>query len=436
MAMTEPGDTAFRSEGIERQGANDQGVGSRGGRKRGGQVASVSQQAFSAEGLAGAVRRLRDPLLLFAVPVVFAPLVALSGHDALSPIGFDFRGTLWEPARALLDGSPIYPEPTREAVVVGNPAVYPPLFIVASVPLALLPVTAAAWLWLVLLALCVIASMRIVGVRDWRCLVLAVTSPVVLHGLSYGNLTVLLLLPLAIAWRCRERTRVAGLAVGVAIAAKLFAWPLFVWLLLTRRFGAAAWALGSAALLVLLPWALIGFEGLADYPALLRVLQDVYATRSFSLSTAAGGLGASRSVAVAIAAAAGIGCLCLAACLARQPDRDRRIFAVLVAACILATPIVWPNYASLLFVPIAITWPRLGPAWFFGYAIWLVGALAPNGEAVDVCCRPPGVSEEAWLWSHGEPTPWFALGITAAVVGVAAAVIATRSADRRFTHDP
>ena len=314
-----------------------------------------------APGLGGALRQLRDPILLAAVPVTFALLLAFVGYGNSWPIGFDFRGTLWEPARALLDGTPIYPVPEREAVAVGNPAVYPPVFILASVPLALLPAAAASWLWLFVLAAGVLASMWILGVRDWRCLVLAVTSPVVVHGLFYGNLTVLLVLPLALAWRYRDRARGAGLAVGVALAAKLFVWPLVVWLLLTRRFRAAAWAVGSAAVLVLGAWALIGFEGFRDYPKLLRVLQDVYAVRSVSLSTVAGALGAPVSAAVAVAAVAGLVCLGVAAWLVRRARRrPARLRRRRRAACVLASPIVWPNYAALLLVPIAITWPRLG----------------------------------------------------------------------------
>ena len=316
-----------------------------------------------APGLGGALRQLRDPILLAAVPVTFALLLAFVGYGNSWPIGFDFRGTLWEPARALLDGTPIYPVPEREAVAVGNPAVYPPVFILASVPLALLPAATASWLWLFVLAAGVLASMRILGVRDWRCLVLAVTSPVVVHGLFYGNLTVLLVLPLALAWRYRDRARVAGLAVGVALAAKLFVWPLVVWLLLTRRFRAAAWAVGSAAVLVLGAWALIGFEGFRDYPKLLRVVQDVYAVRSVSLSTVAGALGASVSAAVAVSAAAGLVCLGVAAWLVRagttatgapSPSSSRHASSPRRSS--------WPNYAALLLVPIAITWPRLAPA--------------------------------------------------------------------------
>ena len=241
------------------------------------------------------LRQFRDPVLLFAVPVSFALLLAFVGYRSSWPVGFDFRGTLWEPARALLDGNAIYPEPTRDAVVVGNPAVYPPLFILVAVPLALLPVAAAAWLWLVILAVAVVAAMWVVGVRDWRCHVLAVTSPVVVHGVYFGNLTVFLLLPLALAWKYRDTARIVGVALGVAMAAKLFVAPVLVWLLLTRRFAAAAWATGSAVVLVLGAWALVGFDGLRDYPKLLRVLQDVYAVRSISVSTVASVLGASES---------------------------------------------------------------------------------------------------------------------------------------------
>jgi hypothetical protein len=359
------------------------------------------------------------------LPVTFALLVAFVGYANSWPIGFDFRGTLWEPARALLDGAQIYPEPTREAVVVGNPAVYPPPFILASVPLALLPVTLASWLWFFVLAGCVLAAMWILGVRDWRCHVQAVTSPVLVHGLYYGNLTIVKVLLVALAWRYRDQARWAGLALGAAIAAKLFVWPLVVWLLLTRRFRAAAWAAGSALVLVLGAWAVIGFEGFRDYPALLREVQDVYAVRSISLSTVAAALGASVTVAVVLAAVAGLVCLAVAAWLVRRADGDRRAFAVVVGACVLATPIVWPNYAALLFVPIAVTWPRLAPAWFFGYAVWLASALSPKPFANDVCCRPPDVTQQAWAASHTDPVLWFAAGAMAIVIIVALATGAT-----------
>lgn len=389
-------------------------------------MAVMNQAGTPGKGQVSAARQLRDPLLLFAVPVTFALLSIFLGYLNSWPIGFDFRGTLWEPARALLDGTPIYPEPTRDAVVLGNPAVYPPVFFLATVPLALIPVGVASWLWFCLLGVAVFMSIWILGVRDWRCHVLALTSPVVVHGLFYGNLTILLMLPVAVAWRYRDRARIAGIALGFAVAAKLFIWPLVVWLLLTRRFAAALWAVGSAAVLVFGAWALIGFDGLSDYPTLLRVVQDVYAVRSISFSTVAGGLGASVSLAVALSAVGGIACLVVAALLVRRSDGDRRAFAVVVAACVIASPIVWPNYAALLFVPIAIAWPRLAPAWFFGYVTWLLGAVAPRPEVSEVCCRPPDVPEQAWAWSHTDPVLWYAAGFTAVVIAVTVLCVRVR----------
>ena len=394
-------------------------------------MATMSHREERDEGLIRALRRLRDPLLLFVAPVAFALLSIFLGYLNSWPIGFDFRGTLWEPARALLDGAPIYPAPTRDNIVLGNPAVYPPVFVLASVPLALLPVTLAAWLWFVALGAAVFGAMWILGVRDWRCHVLALTSPVVVHGLVYGNLTVLLVLLIALAWRYRNRAPIAGVALGAAIAGKLFVWPLLVWLLLTRRFLAAAWTAGAAVAFVLGAWALIGFEGFRAYPKLLRVVQDVYAARSISLSTVAAALGASVTVAVVVAGVAGIACIAVAAWLARRPDGERRAFAVVVGACILASPIVWPNYAALLLVPIAITWPRLAPVWFFGYATWLVGAVAPKPTVSEVCCRPADVPEQAWAWSHTEPVLWYAAGTMLVVLAVT--ITASSAARHRKT---
>jgi hypothetical protein len=370
-------------------------------------------------GVIGALRQLRDPLLLLAFPIAFAALSVGYGHLTAWPMGFDFRGTLWEPARALLDGASLYPEPTRASVVIGNPSVYPPFPILASVPFALLPVTLASWLWFGTLGACVFASMWILGVRDWRCHVLAVTSPVVIHGLSFGNLTIVLLLPLAIAWRYRDRWKIVGLAVGAAVAAKLFVWPLLFWLLLTRRFAAAAWAAVSAGVLVLGPWVVIGFDGLRQYPDLLDTVQDVYAVRSASVATVAARYGASVSLTVAISALVGLVVVLVAAWVVRRSDGDRRAFALIVTASILASPIVWPNYAALLLVPIAITWPRLAAPWLFGYVIWLAEAALPKPVLdAEVCCRPADVPPMAWGWSHATALVWYAASVVVVVACV------------------
>ena len=191
------------------------------------------------------------------------------------------------------------------------------------------PSAVASWLWF-----CLLGVARVRGASGSSASATGaatssrVTSPVVVHGLFYGNLTVLLVLPLALAWRYRDRARRRGLAVGIAVAAKLFVWPLVVWLLLTRRFRAAAWAVGSVGRARPRRVGADRLRGLRDYPALLRAVQDVYAVRSVSLSTVAGGARrAGRRRRRSSAAVAGIACLAVAAWLVaadgRRPPRLR-----------------------------------------------------------------------------------------------------------------
>jgi alpha-1,2-mannosyltransferase len=383
-------------------------------------MAIVSQRERSRSELAVAFQRIRDPVLLLAFPVVFAVLLIVWGWLPAWGIGFDFVGTLWGPAREILDGGAIYPEPTRASILIGNPSVYPPPAIVTSIPLALLPEAVAGWIWFCVLGAAVLAALWILGIRDWRCFVVAVTSPVVVQGLVFGNLTILLVLAIAVVWRYRDATRTAGITLGAALGAKFVVWPLLAWLLMTKRYRAAAWATGSAVVLVAGVWAALGFEGLADYPTLLQELQDVYATRSISLGTVAAGFGASQAVAVALCWIAGLALVGLAVRSSRRGDGDRRAFPLVVGACIVASPIVWPYYTAFLFVPIAIAWPTFGPAWLFGYAVWLVGVVMPKStvDPSDVCCRPEGVPEQAWVWSHADPSPWYAAGVMAIVLAV------------------
>ena len=142
-----------------------------------------------ASGPRNALRRVVNVTLFGVLPVVYAVVALAGAHDVVGVVGFDFRGTIWEPARALLDGQPLYPEPTRAAIELGNPAVYPPFVVMLAAPIALLPVGAAAVVWAVLLALAAAASLWLVGVRDWRCYTVALASVPVLDGVYWGNLT-------------------------------------------------------------------------------------------------------------------------------------------------------------------------------------------------------------------------------------------------------
>jgi hypothetical protein len=203
-------------------------------------------------------------------------------------------------------------------------------------------------------------------VRDWRCYGAAYLSIAVLHDIRLGALTPLLALGLALVWRWRGQLR-AAIPLALIVVAKLFLWPVGVWLLATGRvrvaWRAAALAIAASAL----GWAVIGFAGLADYPKLLGVLADEEQHRGYSLVSGglALGLGPGAARAVAVAVGAGLLALCW-----REGRRglDERSLALSLAAALAFSPIVWLHYFVVLLVPIAIARRTFG-------AIWLVPAL-------------------------------------------------------------
>lgn len=129
-------------------------------------------------GLAGAARRIRPFVLCVVLPLLVALLRLDSLHDRFETAGYDFRGTLWEPAGRLLDGAGPYPSATDTvSLASGNPSVYPPLPIVLATPVARLGFDAAFVMWTIVLVAAVVASLWLVGIRDWRCHSLALLSP-------------------------------------------------------------------------------------------------------------------------------------------------------------------------------------------------------------------------------------------------------------------
>ena len=331
--------------------------------------------SLSSAGLVGAARALRPALLFLLLPLLVALLRLADLHDRFESYGFDFRGTLWEPARQLLDGASPYPNATDASLASGNPSVYPPLPIELATPFARLGFDAAFACWLALLVVAVVAALWLVGVRDWRCYSLAILSPPVVEGLFFGNITILLLLPLALAWRWRAHAVKAGLAVAVGVAVKPLVLPLLGWLLLTRRFLASAIALIAAVALVLVPWAAIGFDGLRSYPRLLDRLDLVYGPGTDALPTALAWLASSVDARRGICLAAALLLLALAFGLRKRGNGDLCLFAIMIGASIVAAPIVWPHYLALLLVPLAIARPRPDPAWALPYAVPVVLAV-------------------------------------------------------------
>jgi alpha-1,2-mannosyltransferase len=335
----------------------------------------------SENGARSATRRVIRPVALgVLLIVVWWWWWTLAIQSPTDDWAFDFR-QFWQGAKDVVDGVSPYPSSALVATATdrldpeGIREVfrfpYPAGAAVSLAPLGLLGFHTAAAVWSALLIVSLLGGVWLLGVRDWRVLAVVVTSAPVISSVRLGTFTPLLVLALAIAWRWRARRLVPGIAIGAAIALKLFVWPLAIWLAATRRWLEAAVATLFAAGVTLGAWAAIGFDGLSVYPELLRRLADVVADRGYSLVALGVELGLSRGLADVLPWV--VGCALLGVCvlLARRVDGDRRAFVLAIVAALAFTPIIWLHYFTLLVVPLAVTRPRLSWVWLSLWVFWL-----------------------------------------------------------------
>ena len=306
-------------------------------------------------------------LLCGVLPVVtlyFALAPVLSGErDAV-----DFHFNYYLAAEAILDGEDFYPTDgfvVRAAEDLIVDYVYPPLLALVTIPWTVLPVGIAEAAFVLLLVGVFVATLALLGVRDWRCYGLAFLWPPVTDAVTTGNVTIVLCLAAALVWRYRDRPVAAGATVGVSVAAKLFLWPLAVWLAATRRQAAVLWGVGVAVVTLLLSWAVVGFRGFEEYPDLVRRLTDRMDERGYTVYALAVDLGVSPLVAKTLWVALAVALLAAVVLVARRGD-ERAAFVLALAAAIACSPIVWLHYFALVFVAVAVVQPRLGALWFVG----------------------------------------------------------------------
>jgi hypothetical protein len=300
-----------------------------------------------------ALKRVAPILFLGALPVV----VLVGGAYEFNHTGnlaTDFRLELYPEAVRVLHWSNPFPPPHSD-FSSGPNQVFPVAAALLVAPLTALSAHWAAGVAVVFLLALLAATLWVLDVRDWRVYgVVALWGPS-LAGLQSGNLTIVLTFLVALAWRWRERRWSPGVAIGLAVALKLFLWPLLVWLIAIRRYRAAA----SAATIGLVGgvFLVLPFISLADYVRLLDGMSRVFGPRSYNVI----GLlqlshTASMHTAVLVTEVTGLAVL---VCAYR-----RRSLPLALAASLLLSPIVWTHYFELLIVPVAIRWPRLAPIWF------------------------------------------------------------------------
>jgi hypothetical protein len=333
---------------------------------------------MSARLRAGLARAASPASLVFlgALPVVVM-IVLFASAVGGDNVAIDFRPLYWA-AESVVAGENPYPAKDALLTASGGPYVYPPLPALLAIPLTSLAIDVAGLVVMGTLVLVALAIPFVLGVRDWRCYGLVLLWPPVISAIQTGNVTLWIALAAAVAWQARDRERLASAAIGLTLALKFLLWPLAVWLAATRRVLGVALACGVGVLLLVIPWTAIGFDGLSDYPDLLRRLEDAVGRDSYTLYNVALDLGAPAAVARTLWLSAGLAILAAVVAMGRRGN-ERGAFILALAAALALSPLVWLHYFALLVVVTAIARPTLGIVWFVPLVMYVLpGSGGPS----------------------------------------------------------
>jgi hypothetical protein len=318
---------------------------------------------------------LRRPLelVLFGVVPVVALVLALWAYAGDDRLALDFHHELYPQAQAVVDGDEAIDPPDAYLADRAN-KVWPMSAVLPVVPLTALPPGVADWLATAAVLAALVGALWLLQVRDWRVYGVVLLWPAVIEGVQTANASLPLTLLVALAWRYRAHSAVAGLALGYGIAVKLFLWPVALWFALVGR-GRAALVAGltaAASLLLLLPWTSIG-----DYVRLLRNLGRTFEHESYTPFALLTDIGLPDTPARVATVLLGAAVLALA--------WRRRSLGLAVAAALVLSPIVWRHFFTLLIVPLALSRPRFDVVWLIPIGLW-VGDGTFNGTPLQNAC--------------------------------------------------
>lgn len=304
-----------------------------------------------------------------------APLVTLAGFIVFTAFSarwgaYDFHWTYYPAAHRLLAGTSPYAV-SRRAVGEGIAFVYPALSAIVLAPLALVGRSAADHIYMLLCFLLVPATLWTAKIRDWRVYGLPLVWLPVIVGWQGGNLSLPLAFLVMLAWRLRDRPLSAGLITALAISLKPFMWPLALWLLATRRWRAAGFALVSGLLLNLAAWWIVGLSQIHVYLRLSQEVTDALWRGGYSMLAIAHYLGFGRGVGEVLLLIGSAALVAGVIYTGFAKGREREAMVLAVALMLVASPLVWSHYFVLLLVPLAIGRPHLSPAWLLPLAMWV-----------------------------------------------------------------
>lgn len=332
----------------------------------------------------------RPPSVWTAVTVALLAVLPVMVNFGVARAGFvdghvqavDFGQEYWPAAARVLHGLNPYAL-SWQRVSLGVSFPYPALTAVAFVPLALLPHGLADDIWSAATILSLVVALRVVRVADWRIYGLVFLLTPVLVAWHTANLTLLLCLGLALLWRYRDRRLVAAALVAIMISLKPFIWPIGLWFLATRRYRTAIAAAALTLAINLAAFGVIGFGAIRGYLHVSSLVTHTQYRAGYTLLALAVRTGVSSSAANVVALAVPV-ILALVAVRCGRRGSELGALALTVIVILLATPVLWNHYFTLLLIPLAIYRPRLTPIWLAPLAWWACPVTPPGTAAVVV----------------------------------------------------
>lgn len=323
-------------------------------------------------------RRMLAGLILAAVGLLWLMLglISLPGGEGW---GYDYRAYA-DAAHRLGETGSLYQAETLDGPYRPGPYglyMYAPPLALAVAPLTGLHVDVAVSLWFILHVAMLAGACAVIPVSVWVRLAtfgIAALSFGVMRDLVLGNISLLLLFLLAVAWRWLDRP-LGSIAQALAISIRPTLGILVVWQLLRRRWKAVAWTIGAGVVLILLSLPFVGANGYLDYASVLRNLSDVSGVAfNYDLGSTAQSLGASE---LASTGALLVGYAIAIGAIALSLRRDRELgFIVTTSASLLLAPLLWDHYLTMLVLPAAFLAQR-GHPWALALPMltWLPGLV-------------------------------------------------------------
>ncbi len=289
--------------------------------------------------------------------------------------GADFHRQFWVAGARVLQGLSPYTL-TKARIAAGMAFPYPAGAALLFAPFALLARSPSGILFTALCFASPLATLRALQVEDWRLYGMVLLLGPIVSGWQTANLTLPLMLGIALVWRYRDQAVVSGLVVAVIISLKVFVWPIGLWLIATRRYVAAAYALVFGLVINAVAWGVIGVDQIRPFLRMSSLVTHVWYRSGYGLIAFAMRLGTSRGAATAFMIAVSVA-LALACIAVGWRRRDQACLLLAVVAMLAASPLVWNHYFALLIVPLAIARPRLSPIWALQLMLWLCPTTDP-----------------------------------------------------------